>query len=209
MAEEVKTKRKPTLKQKKAVDNLVGNGGNVTKAMRDAGYSEATINTPQKLTESAGFKALLDEILPDKDVVEKHKELLNSTRVEHMVFPTYNTEKASELKNKQEKTGEDMTDEIRKLMLTDEEITELLSEVNCKVRKIVHGETARHVYFWSADNKARKEAIALAYKMKGVEPKNGGGVIMNDPQINILIEQAGKILNEENRQDIEALPVQE
>ena len=34
-----------TLRQKKAVDNLVGNGGNVTQAMRDAGYSENTLNT--------------------------------------------------------------------------------------------------------------------------------------------------------------------
>lgn len=46
----------PTIKQKIAVAKLVGNGGNVTQAMRDAGYTEATANTPQKLTESEGFK---------------------------------------------------------------------------------------------------------------------------------------------------------
>ena len=50
-----------TIKQEKALDNLVGNGGNVTKAMRDAKYSENTLNTPQKLTESKGFKALCEE----------------------------------------------------------------------------------------------------------------------------------------------------
>ena len=50
-----------TIKQKKAIENLVGNGGNVTKAMRDAGYKEGTINTPQRLTESKGYLELLDE----------------------------------------------------------------------------------------------------------------------------------------------------
>lgn len=51
----------PTQKQIAALDNLVGNGGNVTQAMRDAGYSENTLNTPQKLTESKGFKELCEE----------------------------------------------------------------------------------------------------------------------------------------------------
>ena len=54
-----------TRKQKLAVDNLVGNGGNVTKAMRDAGYSEATANTPSKLTSSRAFADLLEAYLPD------------------------------------------------------------------------------------------------------------------------------------------------
>jgi len=51
--------------------------------------------------------------------------------------------------------------------LTDEDIENMLAEVNCKVRKIVHAETARHVYFWSADANARRGAIELAYKIKG------------------------------------------
>ena len=50
-----------TNKQKKAVDKLVENGGNVSKAMKDAGYSEATAKTPQKLTESKGFMELVEE----------------------------------------------------------------------------------------------------------------------------------------------------
>lgn len=54
-----------TDKQKKALDNLVKNGGNVSKAMRDAGYSPNTAKTPKKLTESAAFAELLDAYLPD------------------------------------------------------------------------------------------------------------------------------------------------
>lgn len=52
-----------TLRQKKAVAALVGNGGNVTKAMLAAGYTKATANTPQKLTESDGFKEIVDPIV--------------------------------------------------------------------------------------------------------------------------------------------------
>ena len=50
-----------TRKQKLAVDKLVENGGNVSKAMEAAGYSKATAKTPQKLTESKGFMEILDE----------------------------------------------------------------------------------------------------------------------------------------------------
>ena len=61
----------PTTKQRKAVDNLVGNGGNVTDAMRKAEYAEATINTPQKLTESKGFKELCNQYGLTDDLILK------------------------------------------------------------------------------------------------------------------------------------------
>lgn len=50
-----------TKKQEKALDKLVENGGNVSKAMRDAGYSPATAKTPAKLLDSKGFIELMDE----------------------------------------------------------------------------------------------------------------------------------------------------
>lgn len=70
-------KRKPNLRQKKALDELVGNGGNITKAMIAAGYSPATANTPQKLTESKGWKELMEENMPDELLTTRHAELLN------------------------------------------------------------------------------------------------------------------------------------
>lgn len=54
--------KKPTIKQIKAVANLVENGGNVSKAMRDAGYSAETAKVPAKLTESEGFKTLMAQM---------------------------------------------------------------------------------------------------------------------------------------------------
>lgn len=60
----VKTKErkfKPTERQKLALDIMVGNGGIATPAMIEVGYSPNTANTPQKLTESKGFKQLCEE----------------------------------------------------------------------------------------------------------------------------------------------------
>jgi phage terminase small subunit len=71
----------PTTKQKKAVANLVENGGNVSKAMRDAGYSEATAKTPQKLTESDYVQALMKEVgLTDVDGFKLLKEGMSATK---------------------------------------------------------------------------------------------------------------------------------
>lgn len=54
-----------TERQKRALDKIVENGGNVSKAMREAGYSPETAKTPSKLTNSAGFKELCEVYLPD------------------------------------------------------------------------------------------------------------------------------------------------
>ncbi len=159
-----------TQRQKKALDKVVENGGIISKAMRDAGYSEETAKTPSKLTDSKGWKELLEEALPDSLLTQKHKELLNSTHLDHMVFPigpktnreknNYITEKVTEaFKAGKTYDGKDV--------LSDEEIKELLNSVNCVVRKIVHGDSGRHVYFWNKDNKAIKDALDMAFKLKG------------------------------------------
>lgn len=73
-----------TTKQKRAAEILVGSGGDmtVTKAMREAGYSEATINTPQKLTESKAFALILEEAgVTDIKLSEVLRDGLGATRV--------------------------------------------------------------------------------------------------------------------------------
>lgn len=70
-----------TIKQKLATEKVVENGGNVSKAMIDAGYSLKTAHTPQKLTESKGWKELMDKYLPDEDVLRAHQEGLEANKV--------------------------------------------------------------------------------------------------------------------------------
>lgn len=51
-----------TARQRKAVDKLVENGGkSVSGAMRAAGYEPKTAKNPKKLTESDGYKEILEE----------------------------------------------------------------------------------------------------------------------------------------------------
>lgn len=71
----------PTIKQKKAFSVAVENGGKISTAMREVGYSPATAKTPQKLTESKGWTELLEEFAPDSLLVEKLSQGLESTRV--------------------------------------------------------------------------------------------------------------------------------
>lgn len=149
---------------------MVENGGVVSTAMIEAGYSPATAKTPQKLTNSKAWQQLMAEYLPDDTIAEKHKELLHATTLDHQVFPLGpRDEKDKENyiasdKAKAEKEGK----EYREIeYVTDEDIIQMLEEINCKVRRIVHRETARDVYFWAADNKPRKDAIDMAYKLKG------------------------------------------
>lgn len=166
-----KTKKTASLRARKAFTNALENGGNMSKAMRDAGYSDAMAKNPQKLTQSDAWQELLDKHLSDKTIIKKHKELLNATRIEHMTFPPFNEEKKDN-----EGKGE---------QLADEEIIELLASVNCTVRKIVHGDMVRHVYFWAADNMARDKALDKIYKLKGLYSKDGTSVnVQVNNQIN-------------------------
>lgn len=52
---------KPTYRQRKAVERIIANNGNISQSMVEANYSVETAHTPQKLTESKGFQILCDE----------------------------------------------------------------------------------------------------------------------------------------------------
>lgn len=70
----------PTIKQKKALEIMVENGGNASKAMEAAGYSVETAKNPNKLTGSAGYLKLVEKYFPDKLLAKKHKELLKTSK---------------------------------------------------------------------------------------------------------------------------------
>ncbi|MFA6095912.1 MAG: hypothetical protein WC767_03680 [Candidatus Paceibacterota bacterium] len=147
------------------------------EAIRATGlFSEKTANNPQRITESKTWNELMEIHLSDDDLSRAHKELLMSTTLDHMVFPlgpldeddpnfSGATPSSSDLSDDDEGEGE-THDEAERTTMTDAEIIELLAGVNCQVRKIVHGKSARHVYFWSRDNRARKDALDMAYKLK-------------------------------------------
>jgi hypothetical protein len=51
----------PTIKQRVAADLIVENRGNISKSMLQAGYDATTAKNPKNLTESRGYKEILDE----------------------------------------------------------------------------------------------------------------------------------------------------
>ena len=67
-------KTKPSVKQKKAITNYIENHGNASKAMRDAGYTEATAKNPSNLTKSKAFLALMEEYFPNELLFREHKK---------------------------------------------------------------------------------------------------------------------------------------
>lgn len=72
----------PTLKQKKALIEIVEKGRtSISAVMRDVGYSEKTAVDPSKLTESKGFKELLDEYIPDEEVRQAIKDGLHANKI--------------------------------------------------------------------------------------------------------------------------------
>lgn len=160
-----------TLKQRKVVKETLENPGiSLSKAMKKAGYSTPMSRNPQELTQSKGWQELMKEYLPDDLLAQKHLELLNSTGLDHMIFPLgpeddmERVQMIEDARQKAIKKGEAF---VEPDLMCDADIKEMLKGVNCIVRRIVHGETARHVYFWGADNKARKDALDMAYKLKG------------------------------------------
>lgn len=76
-----KTKRKPNFRVKKTIENLIENHGNVSRAMVDAGYSKSYAKNPQDLVATQTFQDLMDELLPDKEIGKRLKEIMNAPRL--------------------------------------------------------------------------------------------------------------------------------
>lgn len=159
------------IKAQKVAGLLTENPGmSVGEAMRETGYALTTSLKPSNLTKSKAWSELLDEYLPQNEILDTHKALLRASNLDHMTFPLGpKTQLEIESWHAERETAALKLKKpyIRGETISDEDITAILAEKNCTVRKIVHGEQARHVYFWSADNRARKDALDMAYKLRG------------------------------------------
>jgi hypothetical protein len=140
-----------------AIRIMAENGGVVSAAMREAGFSDEYARQPQKFIATKTFKELSEIMLPDIKVLARHTELLGANKLEHTDFPN---------------------------SLTDEDISKLLTNVNCILQAVYQTSTAKSVYFWAPDYKARKDAIDLAYKLKGYIKTGGAGGPVVPVQIN-------------------------
>lgn len=69
-----------TLKQKLAVKEIIENHRSVSAAMRAVGYKATTATVPKNLTQSKAWPILLNEYLPDEDLLTAPKEALKATK---------------------------------------------------------------------------------------------------------------------------------
>jgi hypothetical protein len=165
-----------TPRQKLVLGKLVENGGigegmTLAAVLVAAGYSPQTAKTPTKVTKAKGFLDLLEEVLPDDALTTVHKQLLSSKKIDHMVFPLGPKDNddpnlSGSTPNAKNKL-DDLTKPVERTTLSDQEIKDMIAEVGGQVRRIVHGLTARHVYFWASNDKTRHDALKLAYDLKG------------------------------------------
>lgn len=126
------------LKHKRVLKNLAENGGKMGKAIKDAGYSQSTADTPSKITKSKTFKQLLEQYLPESKLLDLHDKQLNSWRLQSMLFQK---------------------------QVSDEDIFELLESVNCVVKKLVEIPTGKICFYICPDNMSRNKALELGLKL--------------------------------------------
>lgn len=75
-----------TLKQKLALKELGVNGGNISKAMKVAGYSDGVSKRTDKLTKRKGWAELTDKFLSDDALAKHHHQQLNSSKLVKLYF---------------------------------------------------------------------------------------------------------------------------
>lgn len=122
----------------KNISNIKEFNGSMRQAIKAAGYSQTIADNPKVLTDRKWFKASLPTYA---ETSEELKNLMYASRLDHYVFP---------------------------LSLSDDEIREIVEGIaGCRLRKIKHGETQTWAYFYSPDNKSKKEAIDIVLKVRG------------------------------------------
>ena len=68
-------------RQKKTLQKVLENGGNVSKAMRESGYSPAMAKNPQKFTQSQAFQQYMQDAgVTDEKLVDVLKQGLDATK---------------------------------------------------------------------------------------------------------------------------------
>ena len=94
----------PTIKQKTAFKKVL-KGSTITKAMVEAGYSPTTASTTGKLTNSDGWKQLLDKTVSDKKLAKVLDEGLEAGKTLYKEGEEVGFEKDFAVRHKYLETG--------------------------------------------------------------------------------------------------------
>lgn len=132
-------------------ENLGKGKGSVGAAIKKAKYSESYSKSPQQLTNTKSWKALMKIHLSQESLAKHHEELLNAKEVSKFDFP---------------------------IAFTDEEILKIIEGYGYKLVQIITNNTgmpefrSRKAYYITPNTRAKKDALDMAYKLDGLyEPE--------------------------------------
>lgn len=144
-----RAKRKnENLRAKATVEKMVANGGkrrSLAQSMREAGYSESYARNSHKIKKTKAWQEYLEEFIPDEQIADAHKTLLEAQRVGRMDFPA---------------------------CLTDEEVSKIIVSSGRTVLVLKRDKKTASVAYAEPDFTARTRAVDLAYKVKGLYGEN-------------------------------------
>ncbi len=161
---------KATLLQRKALKLTMENNGNVSKAMKDAGYAPSTSKNPHLLKETEGWKELMKEMgLDDRSLLKKTKDLMEAGNIDRFTFD-----------------GDIPDDVIKDIFAEVAGIKVLYIRVfkgSGKRRHMIESKTA---YILKPDTVAQDKALDKAFRMIGAYAKDGEGTVVA-VQVNNLL----------------------
>jgi hypothetical protein len=148
---------------RKAVLKTIENGGNVSKAMREAGYSEATAHNPQKITDGPAWKGFMQEVIPQEFAIKNHRDLFGEvpTRIESFIIAGIPSD-------------EDLAD-----------LKDALASVGCRFRSIQQTKNGTFCFYYAVDISQKAKAVELAYKIHGMFPSDKAPGTVIPIQVNI------------------------
>lgn len=143
----------------------------VSRAMKDAGYSETYSAKPQEFKATLTVQKEFNDFFPREFIFGQLRKLHNAHTLRDMVFP---------------------------IGIPDEAIIELLESINLTVKKIAEVRGLKYAWFFAPDNRAMKDALDMSFKIMGEytgEKNNPANPIrdMSDEELMAEIQQQLKV----------------
>lgn len=158
--------------QKKAFKIMVEEGGTYADALRKAGYSDAVVNNPGKVTGSQAFRDALESVgLTDRYLAKGYKEFTKAGELREFVFLHKVVEEIVDIdednpKYKKGKVNKEMI--TRRIPATDQKIKAVINRISgAELISIETHWDRRIAYYQRPDFAARKTGFELASKAKG------------------------------------------
>lgn len=114
-------------------------GNSLTKSIIAMNYKPSTVRTPKAITESKSWQALMDEVLGEDMLTERHQTLLHLQKIDYFVFPK---------------------------SMTDEEIKTHVESNGLKVLNVRYSDKGKLAFYVMPDAQAIAKGLDMAYKLR-------------------------------------------